>query len=366
MILPASGQDASPTPAEPAAAAPATPQAGAAPTWSVGPIDFSGAVDGYYTYNANHPASMTNGLYNFNTKANQFGLSLLKLAMSHTADPVGFRVDLGYGDTMQLYSAFDNDGGFNQYVQQAYVSWKPTGGGGFQADFGKFVTSAGAEVVESYLNWNYSRSLLFSWALPYYHAGLRLSMPVGSRFTGGFQVVNGWNNLVDNNSGKTIGVTGALNLGKVTWYVNYYGGPETAGSNDGLRHLIDTTLLLTPSSKLSVYLNYDYAQDKGGGGFAALQGFAGAVKFQPTDKWAFTTRGEWFQDRQGFSTGTAQVLKEVTFTGEYKLAEGLLTRAEYRHDWSDQLFFERGPSTGFYDSQDTFTIGIVAFFGPAR
>ena len=36
----------------PAAAAPA---AAAPPTWSVGPIDFSGTIDGYYGFNFNHP-----------------------------------------------------------------------------------------------------------------------------------------------------------------------------------------------------------------------------------------------------------------------------------------------------------------------
>ena len=38
-------------------------------------------------------------------------------------------------------------------------------------DFGKFVTSAGAEVIESKDNWNYSRSLLFAYAIPYWHFG---------------------------------------------------------------------------------------------------------------------------------------------------------------------------------------------------
>jgi len=34
-------------------------------------------------------------------------------------------------------------------------------------DLGKFVTSAGAEVIEAKDNWNYSRSLLFVNAIPY-------------------------------------------------------------------------------------------------------------------------------------------------------------------------------------------------------
>ena len=65
------------TPAPEPAPAPA-----AAPTWSVGPIDFSGLVDGYYTMNFNHPASSNNGLYNFNLKANQFSLNMAKLTMA--------------------------------------------------------------------------------------------------------------------------------------------------------------------------------------------------------------------------------------------------------------------------------------------
>ena len=52
-------------------------------------------------------------------------------------------------------------------------------------DVGKFVTSAGAEVIETNGNWNYSRSLLFALAIPYYHMGVRTSMPVGKHFTGG-------------------------------------------------------------------------------------------------------------------------------------------------------------------------------------
>jgi len=374
LVLPASAQQESGTPPAEAAAAPATPQGGAAPTWSVGPINFSGAIDGYYNYNANHPATRTNGLYNFNVNANQFGLSLAEIVLEHTPDPVGFRVDLGFGDAYRIVNSLDNDNRFNQYLQQAYVSWKPSGGKGFQADFGKFVTAAGAEVIESYSNWNYSRSILFAWAIPYYHFGLRTSVPVGSHFTAGVQVVNGWNSVVDNNNAKTLVLTGTTTFSKFAWAIGWHGGPENPNTSTGWHHLIDTTLTVTPTSKVSGYINYDYHQQEHknspvgfpDGTVTAWQGVAAALRLQANDKWAFTGRGEWFQDRQGHSTGLAQKLKEVTITGEYKLAEGLLTRAEYRHDWSDQLFFERGPSLGFSKSQDTFTVAFVAFFGPER
>ena len=46
--------------------------------------------------------------------------------------------------------------------------------------------------------------------------------------------------------------------------------------------------------------------------------------------------------------------------------EGLLARVEYRRDWSDENFFTRGNLDYKTDSQDTLTLGVIAFFGPKR
>ena len=356
-----SGQAPAPAPAPAAAAAPAPPP------WSVGAIDFSGLVDGYYDFNFNHPASQTNGLYNFDTAANQFSLNMVKLSMSHTADPIGFQVDFGFGHAFDMINGIDDNGLRTKNIEQAYVSWKPKGkDSGFQVDFGKFVTSAGAEVIESNANWNYSRSLLFSWAIPYYHMGLRLTETKG-HFTGGFQLVNGWNNVEDNNSGKTLGFVGNITTKKISWNNNYYTGPENTGTNTGWRNLYDTTLLFTPADKFNAYLNFDYGQNKSGSGSseatAKWYGVALAAKLQMNDHNAFTPRVEWFKDKDGFSTGVAQSVKEFTFTYEHKWTQGLLARLEYRRDWSDKPFFERG-SVGFSKHQDTLALGIIAFFGP--
>ena len=100
-------------------------------------------------FNSNHPASGKNGLYNFDTKANQFSLSMAKLSMSHSADPIGFQVDFGFGKTFDIVNGGEPALG-TKNIEQAFVSWKPKGkDSGFQMDFGKFVTSAGAEVIES-------------------------------------------------------------------------------------------------------------------------------------------------------------------------------------------------------------------------
>ncbi len=87
-----------PAPAAPAQApAPAAAPA-AAPTWSVGPMDISGLIDGYYSYNYNRPGSLANGqmndFYNFNDKTDQFNLARHVLTLNHDPDPVGAHVDL--------------------------------------------------------------------------------------------------------------------------------------------------------------------------------------------------------------------------------------------------------------------------------
>jgi hypothetical protein len=366
----AQGQ-ATPAPAAAPAAAqtpPAAPPAApaAAPTWSVGPMDLSGFIDGYYSYNANRPASSTitgqiNQLYNFNDQTDQFNLSAAKLTLNHDPDPIGAHVDVIYGRTNTLI----NGGAEGNYLEQAFLSFKPVKAKGFEADFGKFVTSAGAEVIESKDNWNYSRSLLFVNAIPYFHFGLRTSMPVSKTETIGVQVVNGWNNVSTNNGGATVGLTSALVKTKYTWNVNYYTGPSNANTEKGYRNLIDTTVLLTPNAKFNAYINYDYGQNRNGS-LVHWQGEALAAREQVTANAALAARAEYFSDKDGSQTGLGQAVKEFTVTYEYKWPEGLLARLEYRRDWSNQNYFTKGNTILAVDAQSTLTAGFVAFFGPKR
>lgn len=331
-------------------------------------ISLSGMVDGYYSFNNNHPASGLNQLSNFDDKTNQWDLSLLKLTASHDLDPVGFRLDLGVGRTFDLVHTPKPDPEFFDYVEQAYVSVKPKGAKGFEADLGEFATWAGAEVIESKDNWNYSRSLLFVLASPYYHFGIRTTMPIGSSVTVGVQVVNGWNSIIDQhgNNMQTVGMTGAVARKKFAWTQNYYIGPQYTGVNNRPRALYDTTLLLTPTEKLNAYVNYDYGeQHRAGFGHDHWSGIAGAARFQLSKHFAVSPRAEYFDDSNGFTTGSRQKLHEVTVTGEYKIVEGALARLEYRHDASDIPFFDRGASSALVRTQTTMTLGLILWY-PAK
>ncbi len=341
-------------------------------------MDLSGFIDGYYSYNFNTPTAAANGqandLYNFNDKTDQFNLSAAKLTLNHDPDPIGAHIDFLYGRTNTFVNAASaNTTSTDQlnYIEQAFLSLKPAKAKGFELDFGKFVTSAGAEVIEAKDNWNYSRSLLFVNALPYWHFGARASMPVSKSETIGLQVVNGWNNISKTNGGATIGLTSAFVKPKASWFVNYYVGPENATTTTGYRNLIDSTITLTPTAKLSAYINYDYGQNRdaiaaqGDTNLNHWQGVAFAAKGQATGTQALSGRFEYFNDPNGSQTGTVQHLYEFTGTYEYKWAEGLLTRLEYRRDWSNVSFFHKN-DTELVDAQSTVTAGLIAFFGPKR
>jgi hypothetical protein len=344
------------------------------PSWIPGVLEFSGLVDGYYSLNFNHPASKNNALRNFDVKANQMSLNMVKLGIEHTPDPVGFKLDLAGGRAMDIFHLTEPAGGeLLNYIMQAYVSFKPAKLKGFQFDFGKFVTSAGAEVTETHLNWNYSRSLLYANG-PYYHFGARTTMPLNKYFTAGFQLINGWNNVEDNNSSKTYGFTGALTTSKVNWFNNYYFGNEKTDTVDGvkvkapgLRHFYDTVVAVNPNGKVSALFNFDYGIDKNPlDGDSVFYGVSGATKFQLTPMFAISPRYDWYKDRDGFITATAQTIQEFTMTGDMKIADGLVARLEYRRDWSNVPFFDRGNEPGSSKSQSTLLVGFVAYFGPKR
>jgi hypothetical protein len=345
-------------------------QTAPAPAASKSPLtqwgtDFSFMFDGYVDANFNHPDSGYNGLRNFDFRADTAHVNLGKITIDHGPAPVGFHLDVGFGQTFDVVHASDRAPEAFKYFEQAYVSLKPKSWHGLEVDAGEFVTSAGAEVIETNQNWNYSRSLLFAWAIPYYHFGIRSSFPVGPHFTGGVQVVQGWNNVYDNNSGKTVGLTGAYAWKKVTWTNVYYVGPEKSHTNTGLRNLYDTTVLVNANDNLSYYINFDYGRDKNiGQGSQQWTGIAGAARYSFKKKYAIAGRLEWFNDMDGFSTGTAQSVKEVTLTGEYKMNGWLLSRLEFRDDWSNQPFFQKNGGTS--KNQPTVLLGLVAFIAPKK
>ena len=334
-------------------------------------ISVSGFVDAYYSRNFAAPDSRTNKLRNFDIPENQINLNLAEIVLQKNAQPVGFRLDIDCGtanDVVQGIAPYGTTA-YNTLAnfQQAYLTAVIPVGAGVTADVGKFVTHMGYEVIESKDNWNYSRSLLFAWAIPYYHTGLRLTYPFADNFTVAVHVVNGWNSTIDNNAEKSLGL--ALNYsptGSTGLTLNVMDGFEQpVGFDVGKKKVFDFIVNQKVTEAFALALNADYGDESLLTGLYTWKGAAVYARYALGPKSAVAVRAEIFDDPRGYATGlgvSGLNVKEVTGTYEYKFADALLVRGEGRCDFSNAPVFDKKGNVNTMKSQTTILVGLVAMF----
>jgi hypothetical protein len=307
------------------------------------------------------------------------GLSLnfVRATLAHAPDPIGFRIDVGAGDTPDAYFRSDPASLSNpdvarafSYFEQAFVTARVPVGSGLSIDMGKFGTPVGLEDNESPPNWNYSRSLLFTLAEPTYHMGARATYPVSAALAFSIFWLNGWNtNAIDGNGMRsfagaaTVKPTDHLELALV-----YAGGLERAPTQLGnptlgFRNEFDGYLQYDLTDALKFAATADYGVEASGGG-VSYWGVGGYVQYGPLPWLGGALRGEYFDDPDGFTTGTPQRLDEATFTLQTTTRVGeasVIGRVEFRRDQSDRAVFpvrDEPPSP----HQNTLTLGTTATF----
>ncbi|MFN0120901.1 MAG: porin [Blastocatellia bacterium] len=340
-------------------------------------VEVTGVVDGYYSYNNNKVDMFTQGRA-FDVRHNAFSLQMARIGLekkNSLDSPLGFRVDIGVGETVdRIVSVSDssrNDG--TKHVLQAYASYVAPIGTGLTIDFGKFYTPVGAEVVDTKDNFNYSRGWLFTYG-PYYHAGLRVKYAPNSKVALAGFLVNGWDNLFENNAARNTGKTVGFQIGltptsRFALTETYLVGKEAPLANvpavsarDNVRHVADTVASYVVTDKLTLLGNFVYGTDGDNRGARGhWTGFAGYLKYAFNNRLAFSPRFEVLNDRDGLRTGTAQTVKDITLTQELKLVNNLLARFEYRRDFSNQGFFSNAAGLT-RKNQNTVILGISYFF----
>ena len=334
-------------------------------------ISVSGFVDAYYSRNFADPASRTNKLRNFDIPENQINLSLAEVVLQKKAAPVGFRADIDYGTANDVVQGIAPYGttpySTSANIQQAYLTGVIPLGNGLTADVGKFVTHMGYEVIESKDNWNYSRSLLFAWAIPYYHTGLRLTYPFADNFTLALHVVNGWNSVIDNNAEKSLGLAVSYApTGSTGVILNVIDGFEQpSGMDAGKKKVFDVIVTQNLSDAFAVSLNADYGDESLLSGLYTWKGVAVYGRYAFSPKSAFAIRAEVFDDPRGYATGLGVPgldVKELTATYEYKFADALLVRGEARDDFANAPIFDKKTNVNSMNGQMTILVGIVAMF----
>jgi hypothetical protein len=324
-------------------------------------------LQGGYTFNFRNPDSGTNEQRIFDQKANSFLIDLAQIQFAKEA-PVGglgYKLKVSFGETAKfIHSAGLGDPNEVVDLTEAYVNYVAPLGSSIKVQFGKFVTYHGAEVIEARDDFNYSRSFLFNYAIPFTHTGLMAGYTFSKALSANVYVVNGWDVFNDNNKGKTFGTSFLVTpIEPFSMNFGFMYGPEQSHNSTHYRFLADWVGTFKATKNLTFVVNADFANEEkdplNGNRNSRWYGVAGYAKYDFTDWFSTTIRAEYFDDRDGVRTGIAQKLKEITITPEFKIVKNLLVRPEYRHDWSNNDGFDSHHMTFSKKSQDTIALGVM-------
>ena len=353
-------------------------------------IKFNGFVSSSFNYNFRDKRDIV--LRDSQMNANSFNLDVIEFVFQKEATnigDVGFRTDLTYGYTVPkamraswagtTQIAF-TDNATKPYgqrdpddfdIQQAYVRYVAPIGSGLTFDLGKFVTEIGGELIEGYDGWNnnYSRSFLFYFADPFTHTGLRGAYKFTDQVTLLVCLINGWDNNVDNNKGKTLVFNLYLTpMANTTLNVKYITGPEQDNNTSNIRNVAELYILHT-IDKLTLSANYLHGTEKnvpGGYSNSKWDAVSGIVRYAASDRYAINVRGEVFKDSTGSrlatTAGQKQELWEVTVTPEFTINKNMIMRPEYRHDVADKNLFNKNGTTNAVKTQDTVALNVFYYF----
>lgn len=359
-------------------------------------------LDAYYGYNFNRPIGRVNLLRAYDVLSHAISLNQASVIFEHAPDVAagrrfGARVDLQFGqatETLQGNPLNEPRPQIYRNIFQAYGTYVVPIGKGLTVDFGKWASSLGIENNYTKDQMNYSRSFWFNF-LPFYHMGVRANYRFNEALAVNYWVVNGTQQTEPFNGFKDQFVGLAIQPHKtIAWNVNYYLGQEHPDvipvpntgvvplqpglsfepirpAPDGRLHIFDSYVTWNTTSKLTLAVEGDYViqrlwRHEAPGRSAApshVNGGAVYARYQLTPKMALAGRAEYLSDRGGMFSGVTQALKEDTLTLEYKLADGFLTRLEWRRDFSNQPYFFTDRQGVLKKDQNTATVGLIWWWG---
>jgi len=304
-------------------------------------------ANGYVASSYYHSNGYPGSVHQFDVQHDTFQLDQAGLQLGYQPKSgFGALVDVIAGEDARILHVAEDGNDSTIDVRQAFVQYAS---GALTVIGGKYVTLAGAEVINPTLNTNFSRSLLFVYSEPLTHTGVRATYALTDTFSVIGGVNNGWNTTSTSYGSKTGEAGIAWTPNKVFSLTTqaYFGkfGP----SLDAPRTLVDVVATWNATSALTVIVNFDYDRQDGvsGAPSATWNGTALYLNYALNDQWRVSVRAEYLDDKDGFLTATTgQTLKEGTVTLGYAPAKSFELRMEIRYDKAQTDLFQRTAATG--------------------
>jgi len=301
-------------------AADTTAKANTSPNVEVAGIKITGSVDVYYRYNfANAKDTsgnpITNNYTSFTNSQNSFELGMASIQASHSFGKASAFIDLGFGRRAEEFSYANTSNSTLFALKQAYLSYAVSDK--FKLTMGKWATHIGYELVDAYLNRNYSMSYMFSYG-PFSHTGLKADIGLGGKSALMVGVANTTDNVTTTSARKyaLAQFSTATSNDKVKAYINYQ------GSYGGSYNLTQFDVVLTGavSDKFSIGYNgtVQAVKPKYDGG-NSWWGSALYFNVDPTSTFGITLRGEYFNNKKQIVTAPATNIFDLTLSPNFKV-----------------------------------------------
>lgn len=208
-----------------------------------GKVTIEGYVDTYYSYNFNNPANGDQPYLVSMSRHNEFNINLAFVDLKYSSSRVRARVVPGFGTYVN--ANYGNEAGSLKNLIEANAGVNLSKRKGIWLDLGVLGSPYTNESAISKDHLVYTRSLAAE-NVPYYLAGLKLTVPVTKNVNTYFYLINGWQQIRDQNTNKSFGsqVEYRPNNNMLINWNNYIGNESTAiDSVKGLRYFTDLYLL---------------------------------------------------------------------------------------------------------------------------
>jgi hypothetical protein len=297
------------------------------------PLQFSGFIDTYYAYSFNEPSS---GIRAYTTQPlyhNAIGINLAMATAKYNGSSVRGVLSLHMGSFVE-----SNYGGADyayRNIQEAYAGLHL--GGSWWAEAGVFLSHIGFESLISRDNWSYTRSNIAEYT-PYYESGLRIGGNITEQLTATFLVLNGWQNIIENNSNKALGTQIQFRPNSTTLlnWSTFYGNEQPDSMLSQHRFWNNFYIQTTLSNGIDAVIMADYGLQKSlEEKTSTAYSIASQLRFTLSPKFRTAIRGEWYSDKsniiprptapQGFEAGT------ISTTLDYLPSAQLIIRTELRY-----------------------------------
>ena len=324
-----------------------------------GNLTITGSADAYYRYNFDNAkdSGRTNNYTSFTNSQNSFELGMASIKADYSVGKVDGVIDLGFGRRADEFSY--NDQGTLAAIKQAYVSYAPSDKVKFT--MGKWATHVGYELLDAYLNRNYSMDYMFSYG-PFFHTGLKADVTINSNFAFMVGVANPSDMSTASFAKKFFlgQIHVASTNGKIGGYLNYVGGKDM---EDVTTSQFDAVITGTICSKFSVGYNGTVKTIKpAGANSVSWWGSALYLNYDPSSMFGLTARGEYFGDKKGVA-GFGTNIIDLTLSANIHI-DNLTIIPEFRVDSSkDPIFFKNTDKlSSSSKSTSSFILGATYHF----